>query len=365
MAGVRRFPSPRRGFTLVELLVVVAIIAVLVSMLLPAVQRAREAADRTQSTNNLKQIGLAFQNFHSSYGYFPNNGYQPYIVQTGGNVPITWLPGQPAATLPVVETVTPSWTWPWGWGSPTQDARYSSGSWAYSVLPFMDQTAAYQTQAYNQAVKSFYIPSRRNATPTAVPAVDPVFGSVGWSYVVVKPPPNYINAWGHSDYAANDQIIFPGDEYPGRVTKITQISDGASNTILAGEKAIDTRAIAAGSWYWDEPIILGGTGGLARCGLGLFRDGKNFINVAGPGSASWPDTGSSSSAPVNLGLTLPADFCGGGNWGSPSAGGVQFVFADGSVHTLNYGVSDPNFTFTTILWLLIRPNDGIPVNEEF
>jgi tetratricopeptide (TPR) repeat protein len=211
--------------------------------------QAKEDTSRTDSTNNLKQIGIGFQNFHSAYGYFPNNGYQPYIVQTGGNFPVTWntANGQPPPGVPVAESQGVGWPqpWPWGWGSPTQDARRSSGSWAYSLLPFLEQEAAYQTQAYYQAVKILYIPNRRQATPIAVPAADPVYP--GWTYTVLVPPPNYVNAWGHSDYAANDQIVFPGDEYPGRVTKITQIRDGSSNTILAGEKAVDVRAIAAGS----------------------------------------------------------------------------------------------------------------------
>ena len=66
----------RKGFTLIELLVVIAIIAVLIALLLPAVQAAREAARRAQCVNNLKQIGLALHNYHSSNNVFPMGGSQ-------------------------------------------------------------------------------------------------------------------------------------------------------------------------------------------------------------------------------------------------------------------------------------------------
>jgi prepilin-type N-terminal cleavage/methylation domain-containing protein/prepilin-type processing-associated H-X9-DG protein len=90
-----------RGFTLVELLVVIAIIGILVALLLPAIQAAREAARRTQCTNNLKQLGLAVQTYHDSYKIFPMGALRYSGVTCGANyqLGISWI----ARVLPGLE----------------------------------------------------------------------------------------------------------------------------------------------------------------------------------------------------------------------------------------------------------------------
>jgi prepilin-type N-terminal cleavage/methylation domain-containing protein/prepilin-type processing-associated H-X9-DG protein len=311
---ISRPPSgaPRAAFTLVELLVVIAIIGVLVALLLPAVQAAREAARRTQCTNNLRQIGVAFHNFHDTHGRFMPLG--------GANVNGSW--GWGAALLPYLEQDNMFKAI----GSPDVT---SVDSLAPGKLVPSNPTGQLGTLLQNR-LNVFVCRSDPIMSPT-----NDNFGNYGASNYVVS---EGVLTWAFIGTAPNWVVNPPGN------IRMANITDGTSNTMLVGER---DRKLGVGA-LWSFRRGTGGTlGGAAR-----ERPNLPFLG----------NRGSSCCGNDRVGTV---DVCRRGGFSSQHPGGLNFVFCDASVRFINENLeADPagatiicnappqsNFLWQKLYWL--------------
>jgi prepilin-type processing-associated H-X9-DG protein/prepilin-type N-terminal cleavage/methylation domain-containing protein len=286
----------RLAFTLIELLVVIAIIAALLGLLVPAVQKVREAAARLQCKNNLKQMGLALHSHHDTQHSFPP-GYVAFATYSDGATD----------TAP-------------GWG------------WAAFILPYLEQDNLHRqidfskpvalSAAAQAPVKLYLCPS--DPTPPGAFSVADAFGSP----VASAAPCSYAACVG-GDESDTTGPAGLGVFFRNSRTSITDITDGTSSTILVGERAWSN---ANGVW---AGAIAGGV---------LVRGRMN--PCPGSASASFPAAALVLAHSHLNNATTDTD-AGLDDFSSRHAGGSNFLFADGSVRFVRSVPGDnPDGTFT-------------------
>ncbi len=309
----------KRGFTLVELLVVIAIIGILIALLLPAVQAAREAARRSQCTNNLKQLALACHNYHDTYKALPALGGRQWVPSRSGWVSYSGF----IALLPYIEQ------------QPMYDGIMAQTTPAGSGLPSPWSTSSntFQDNYWSVDLTALICPSEGGEPPNRdeSPALNSYRFCVGDDY--------------HQNHFRPDQ----GQDNRGcfqidRWLPMASIKDGTSNTVMLGEGAIGTGAqtdlkggVALSMTSWNPSACSArydsSTKQLTGSVRALYRP---------PGGRAWDGrpyyVGFSTLVPPN-GPTCHWGTCDGnehmGTASSFHPGGANVAMADGSVHFIS------------------------------
>jgi prepilin-type N-terminal cleavage/methylation domain-containing protein/prepilin-type processing-associated H-X9-DG protein len=321
----------RIGFTLIELLVVIAIIAILIGLLLPAVQKVREAAARSQCQNNLKQLALAWHSYHDVNECFP----------WGGSYLFTFADGSTTET-----------------------------NWIVIILPYLEQGVLFQNY-YSMSSSTIYgTSSDPSVNPSAAVGptllcpsddfqqrqVQDVTGGFTQTAGCVMGTSDYLANGGYGYLWTGNGVALLGAT-PGATVRITDVTDGTSSTLMVGEHSshndpLWAATLAGQSGYcWGMPAD-NPTGPFYMAWNAYFFDRLGSADANGLGlPMNWriPSTSTDPWTVCEFGFS---------GYASNHAGGANFAFCDGSVHFLPNGVSTTPAGNITLLMALSTISGG-------
>lgn len=233
--------SSRRGFTLIELLVVIAIIAILIALLLPAVQAAREAARMSQCRNNLKQLGLAFHNYHGVHNTFMSGGF---LLQR--SYPMGWVP----RIFPFIEQ-----------GNRYEAIKTFGGrtSGLVEISPYRSAGIS-DDPLFTEPISTLVCPSSPHGDTTPLPDSPSYYPNRSEQATLhYRGNGGSVLVGYHEPSSAGHAYTTSGVICPTINVSIGDITDGTSNTILLGETsdATDLHPGSAGGFGGIQPWVWG------------------------------------------------------------------------------------------------------------